>query len=71
MKEKSGTFETKVALYFHTKYSANIFVDSEPPVRSHFTTSYDNCGKEWASDFLLSQGLGHSGHSYYMIIEKK
>lgn len=71
VKKRSGTSETKVVLYFHTKHLANRFIDSEPPVRNHFTTSYDNCDKEWAFDFLLSQGLGHSGHSYYSIIEKK
>ena len=71
VKKRSGTSETKVVLYFHTKHPANMFIDSESPVRSHFTASYDNCGKEWASDSLLSQVLGHSGHSYYSIIEKK
>ena len=71
VKERSGTSETKVVLYFHIKHPANMFIDSEPSLRSHFTISYDTYGKEWASDFLLSQALGHSGHSYYSIIEEK
>lgn len=35
VKERSGTSETKVVLYFHTKHPANMFIDSESPVRSH------------------------------------